>query len=108
MAAHTAGSPMNAHLQWTNLTVAKFVQAFAAQGLATSRFIVRQVTRAHGLGQRQMSKKLTIKEVAHRDEQFQRLARLTRKRKSLSGNCIGRANPIVPRRCRSMTTIFRV
>ena len=74
VAAHTAGSPMNDQVRWTNLTVSEFVQAFAAQGLATSRFIVQQVTQAHGFVRRTMRKALTIKEVEHRDEQFQQIA----------------------------------
>lgn len=72
----TAGSPMNARFRWINLKTSELVKAFAEKGVAASRFIVNQVTKAKGLGMRKMSKTLTIKEVANRDEQFRQIGKL--------------------------------
>ena len=75
MADHTAGSPRQEKARWTNLKTCDLVKILAAKGWPTSRFIVQQLTQAKGLGQRKMSKMLTIKEVAKRDEQFQAIAK---------------------------------
>lgn len=65
---------MNEQLRWTNLKTSDVVKAFAAKGFETSRFIIKQVTQAKGFVQRKMSKVLTVKEVANRDEQFHYIA----------------------------------
>lgn len=67
----TAGSPMTEQTRWTHLKTSELVTAFAEKGVETSRFIIKQLARMNGLAQRKMSKVLTIKEVANRDEQFQ-------------------------------------
>jgi Rhodopirellula transposase DDE domain len=74
VAAQTAGSPMKAEVRWTNLKTSDLVQALAAKGVAASRFIVQQATRAQGLVRRKMRKVLPGKEVAQRDEQFKKIA----------------------------------
>ena len=74
VASQTAGSPMNEQIRWTNLKTSELVKSFAKKGLNTSRFIIKQVAKAKGLVKRKMSKVLTLKEVANRDEQFQKIA----------------------------------
>ena len=68
--SHTAGSPMNEKVRWTNLKTSDVVKLFAAKGKQISRFTIQQLTQAKGFGTRKMSKVLTIKEVKNRDEQF--------------------------------------
>jgi hypothetical protein len=52
------------------MKTSKLVQSFAEKGLATSRFIVKQLVKMKGLALRKMSKVMTLKEVANRDQQF--------------------------------------
>jgi len=49
---------------------------FEKQELSVSRFIVKQLTALTGFVQRKMKKSKTIKEVANRDEQFQKMTEL--------------------------------
>jgi hypothetical protein len=65
-----AGSPMNEHIRWIHLKTSELVKALAEKGIQTTRFIVKQITKAKGLVKRKMSKVLPIKEVATRNEQF--------------------------------------
>jgi len=71
--SNTAGSPMNEQVRWIKLKTSELVKAFAEKGVETSRFIVKQLTLAKGFGMRKMSKVLTAKEVANRDEQFKNI-----------------------------------
>jgi len=73
--SHTAGSPMNEKVRWTNLKTSEEVKLFGEKGLQTSRFIVKQLTNMKGFVKRKMSKKMTIKEVENRDQQFQQIAK---------------------------------
>lgn len=63
-------------VRWTNLRTSDLVKSFAEKGLQTSRFIIRQIVKVKGFVTRKMSKTLTIKEVANRNEQFQNIAEL--------------------------------
>lgn len=80
--AQTAGSPMNENVRWTNLKTSEMVKIFDEKGVETSRFIVKQLTKMKGFVKRKMSKKMTIKEVENRDEQFQQIARTVREFKA--------------------------
>jgi len=71
-----AGSPMNEKVRWTNLKDIEIVRLFEKQGLAASRFMVKQLTALKGLVKRKMKKTKTAKEVENRDEQFQKLQTL--------------------------------
>jgi hypothetical protein len=71
-----AGSPMNEKVRWTNLKDSEIVRLFEKQELSVSRFIVKQLTALKGFVQRKMKKSKTIKEVANRDEQFQKITEL--------------------------------
>ena len=74
--SQTAGSPMNEKVRWTNLKTSEMVKLFGEKGVQTSRFIVKQVTKMKGFVKRKMSKKMTLKEVENRDEQFQEIAKV--------------------------------
>ena len=71
-----AGSPMLEKVRWTSLKESQIVRLFEAEGHSISRFMVNQLTALAGLAKRQMKKTKTAKEVAGRDEQFQRIADL--------------------------------
>ena len=66
---------MKEKVRWTNLKTADVVQLFGEKGVPTSRFIVNQLTKMKGFVRRKMSKKMTIKEIEKRDEQFQEIAK---------------------------------
>ncbi len=67
---------MNEKVRWTNLKDSEIVRLFEKQELSVSRFIVKQLTALKGFVQRKMKKSKTIKEVANRDEQFQKITEL--------------------------------
>src|SRR5207247_2097155 len=68
---HTAGSPMDEKIKWTDLTQDQIVAAFHEKGYTTvTKHVVRQLLRKHGYVKRKMKKSKTVKEVEHRDEQF--------------------------------------
>jgi DDE family transposase len=67
---------MCAAVRWISLRVSEVVSGLAKKGVATSRYIIKQVVKLRGLVRRRMSKTLTIKEVARRDEQFQYIKKL--------------------------------
>ena len=74
---HTAGDPMNANVRWTNLTPREIAQALEKQhGVGVSAFVVRKLLKKHGYRRRKAQKKATMKEVEHRNEQFENIARL--------------------------------
>ncbi len=58
------------------LKTSDVVKLFGEKGLQTSRFIVKQLTKTKGFVKRKMSKTMTIKEVANRDEQFRNIGEL--------------------------------
>ena len=68
-----AGSPMNEKVRWTNLKDGEIVSLFEQKGVSITRFIAKQLTKMKGLAKRKMKKTKTVKEVAQRDEQFQRI-----------------------------------
>ena len=72
----TAGSPMLEKVRWTSLKDSQTVRLFGEKGYSISRFTVKQLTDLAGLVKRRMKKTLETKEVAGRDERFQRIADL--------------------------------
>ncbi len=74
---HTAGDPMDEKVRWTNLTYGEIVKALQEDhGIGVSKWIVRRLLKEHGYRRRKAQKKSTMKEVAHRNEQFEKIARL--------------------------------
>jgi hypothetical protein len=75
--AHTAGSPMNAAVKWTNLTHREIAKRLAADhGIAVSVTVVKRLLRQHDFVRRKAQKRTRIGECAHRDAQFTTIARL--------------------------------
>jgi hypothetical protein len=75
--AHTAGSPMNAAVKWTNLTHHEIAERLAADhGIQVSVTVVKRLLRQHDFVRRKAQKRTRTGEGAHRDAQFTNIARL--------------------------------
>jgi len=70
---HTAGSPMNEEIKWTNLTRVEISKAFKERGLNISEHVVKQLLEKHNFVDRKMQKAVTMKETKDRNEQFEKI-----------------------------------
>ncbi len=74
---HTAGDPMDETVLWTNLHPAQIAKLmYAEHGLQVSNTVIRKLLKKHPYRRRKAQKKQTAKEVPHRNEQFENIARL--------------------------------
>ncbi len=73
---HTAGSPMDKDIKWTNLTLVDISKAFKTKGMDVSEYVVKQLLEKHGFVERKMQKTVTLKETVHRNEQFEKIKEL--------------------------------
>lgn len=75
---HTAGDPMDETVRWTNLGLKEIVAALREDhGIRVSKHVVRQLLEKHNYRRRKAQKKCTTKkDIPHRDEQFENIARL--------------------------------
>jgi transposase len=74
---YTAGDPMDAKVRWTNLTSREIAQALAEQhDVGVSVSVVDKLLKEHGYRRRKAQKKVTMKEVENRNEQFENIAGL--------------------------------
>ena len=74
---HTAGDPMDETVRWTNLSLEEIVTAlWEDHDIQVSPTVVRQLLKKHGYRRRKAQKKRTMKQAAHRNEQFEKIARL--------------------------------
>lgn len=74
---HTAGDPMDDTVRWTNLSLEEIATAlWEDHDLQVSKSVVRQWLKKHGYRRRKAQKKRTMKQVTHRNEQFENIARL--------------------------------
>jgi predicted GNAT family acetyltransferase len=86
---HTAGSPMNAAVKWTNLTRQEIVDYLATEhDITISVTVVKQLLRDHGFVRRKAQKRRRTGECAQRDAQFTKIA-------DLKADYTSRGNPIV-------------
>lgn len=76
MTAHTAGSPMDETLKWSNLSRDKIADELADKGFAVSVTVVDQLLEEHDFHRRQAFKNEAGKQVEQRDEQFQNIEKL--------------------------------
>lgn len=76
---HTAGSPMDEAVKWTNLGQKAISQAFRERGYNVSEYVVKQLLKKHKYVKRKMSKTKTVKETEHRNEQFENINNLRKK-----------------------------
>jgi len=73
---HTAGSPMDETIKWTNLSRAEIATGLQEEGFSVSVTIVDQLLKRHNFRRRQAFKAESGKQVPQRDEQFQNIASL--------------------------------
>ncbi len=76
---HTAGSPMDEEIKWTNLGQRAVSKAFKEKGYKVSEHVVKQLLKRHKYVQRKMHKTRTVKEAALRNEQFENIKTLREK-----------------------------
>ena len=73
---HTAGSPMDEEIKWTNLNLKEISKAFESKGMNITPYVVKQLLKKHGFVERKMQKAVTMKDCKDRNEQFKRIQEL--------------------------------
>lgn len=73
---HTAGSPMDNKVKWSNLSRPAIAEKLAEEGFEVSVTVVDQLLEKHDYRRRQAFKTEAGKQVAQRDEQFQNISKL--------------------------------
>lgn len=73
---HTAGSPMDEEIKWTNLSLKDISNAFKSRGMNISPYVVKQLLKKHGFVERKMNKAVTMKDCKDRNRQFKRIKEL--------------------------------
>jgi hypothetical protein len=73
---HTAGSPMDETLKWTNLKRHEIVTLLKAEGIEVSVTVVDQLLEKHNFRKRKAVKTLATGESEHRNEQFEQIEQL--------------------------------
>lgn len=76
MSPHTAGSPMDETIKWSNLGREKIAEMLAEKGYAVSVPVVEQLLDRHDFRPRKAFKSEAGKEVDNRDEQFENIENL--------------------------------
>jgi hypothetical protein len=84
---HTAGSPMDEQIKWTNLRQKDIASVFHEKGYKVSSFVVKQLLKKHHFVKRKMQKVKTMKEVEYRNEQFENI-KTQREKYEKTGNPI--------------------
>ena len=77
IAQHTAGSPMNETVKWTNLTRQEIAQLLQAERIEVSVTVVDQLLAKHHYRKRKAQKRLPTGSHPQRNEQFENIKRLT-------------------------------
>ena len=73
---HTAGSPMDETVKWTNLKRHEIVTLLKGKGIEVSVTVVDQLLEKHYFRKRKAVKTLATGESEHRNEQFERIEQL--------------------------------
>ena len=73
---HTAGSPMDEEIKWTNLTLKEISNAFNSRDLNISPYVVKQLLKKHDFVERKMQKAVKMKDCKDRNKQFERIYEL--------------------------------
>jgi sugar phosphate isomerase/epimerase len=76
MTPHTAGSPMDETIKWSNLSRDKIADELADKGFAVSVTVIDQLLEKHDFRRRQAFKNEAGKQVEQRDEQFKNIEKL--------------------------------
>jgi hypothetical protein len=73
LAEHTAGSPVDEKVKWTNLTHAQIADQLKEQGCGVSESVVKQLLDRHGFVRRKAQKKQAMGKSETRNEQFEEI-----------------------------------
>jgi len=73
---HTAGSPIDDEIKWTNLSLKEISKAFESKGKNITPYVVKQLLKKHGFVERKMQKAVTMKACKDRNKQFERILEL--------------------------------
>ena len=85
---YTAGEPMKGDIRWTNLTRQEIAQRLEEKHqIKVSVTVIKQLLEKHNFRRRKAQKRRTMKPVAFRNEQFEKIARLKEEYKA-AGNPI--------------------
>jgi len=76
IAQHTAGSPMDEQVKWTNLTRQEIAELLKGEGITVSVTVVDQLLYKYNYRKRKAQKRLTTGEHPQRNEQFENIERL--------------------------------
>ena len=76
IAQHTAGSPMDEQLKWTNLTRVEIAQLLKEEGIMVSVTVVDQLLKKHNYRQRKAQKRMATGEHPQRNQQFEKIEQL--------------------------------
>jgi hypothetical protein len=76
MSPHTAGSPMDETIKWSNLSREKIAGLLAEKGYGVGVTVVEQLLDRHDFRRRKAFKNEAGKEVENRDEQFKNIGNL--------------------------------
>jgi Rhodopirellula transposase DDE domain len=85
---HTAGSPMEAKVKWTNLTQQEIADRLREHGIKVSVTVVKQLLEKHNFVPRKAQKRKSSGEFEDRDKQFSKIAQL-------KAEYLNSANPII-------------
>jgi hypothetical protein len=76
---HTAGSPQNEKILWTDLSCSEIIKKIKKLGAEISRRAVKTLLKKHGFRKRKIQKRLSTGKTIYRDEQFKKIANLKNK-----------------------------
>ena len=76
IAQHTAGSPMDETVKWTNLTRQEIAELLQSEGIEVSVTVVDQLLEKHHYRKRKAQKRLATGTHPQRNEQFENIERL--------------------------------
>lgn len=81
MTPHSAGSPMDEQLKWSNLSRPKIAAQLKAKGFEVSVTVVDQLLKEQGFRRRKAFRSVVGKQAAKRDEQFKTIEHLVEQSK---------------------------
>ena len=73
---HTAGSPMDEQIKWTNLNRPQIAKLLKVEGISVSMTVVDQLLKKHNYRRRRARKELATGRHPQRNEQFEKIAQL--------------------------------
>ena len=76
VSSHTAGSPMDERIKWTNLSRPKIAELMAAAGVTVSVTVVDRLLKKYDYRRRQAHKNLATGSHLERNKQFENIERL--------------------------------